>query len=270
MAGSNTTSNPTFTYKQTANYTKGALIVIPFGIGPTTHIFKGPIPFALNPETITESLTGGWVHKAVPGQNDPISTWVGNGNRTVSLTLLIINDTSTQNTSQAATANPYGQSILGAIGAAVAKIPVPVFKNLAPSEPATVGNSSQQPQDITITQQVDQLRQLRYGILSKNGLYVTPPSLVKFQFDGLNPANANNTSNATLGGGTNSLDNVYWTVDALEINTTKWTSTLQPLEAEVKLTLVQFNDINRSQALTSGTGNLGGASTTITGIGSIA
>jgi hypothetical protein len=267
--GSNTTSNPTFNYRQSPNYTKGALIVVPFNINPNISVFKGPMPFALNPDTISESLTGGWIHKTVPGQNDPVSSWVGNGVRTVSLTLLITNDTSSKNLSQISASSPYGQTILGAIGAAAAKIPLPLIQNLV-SEPATVANSSQTPQDITITQQLDQFRQLRYGILSKGGLYVTPPSLVKFQFDGISPANGNNVSNATLGGGTNNLDNVYWTVDSIEINTTKWSSTLQPLEAEVKLTLVQFNDINKTQALTSGTSNLGGSSTTLTGIGSIA
>src|SRR5277367_5642458 len=100
MAGSNTTSNPPFNYIQQPGYTKGALIVIPFGIKSNTSIFSGPIPFALNPETISESLAGGWIHKTVPGQNDPVSSWVGNGARTVSLTLLIINDTSSQNVSQ--------------------------------------------------------------------------------------------------------------------------------------------------------------------------
>jgi hypothetical protein len=267
MAGSNVTSNPPFNFRQTPNYAKGSLIVVPFGVKSSANVFKGPIPFLLNPETISEALTGGWIHKTIPGQNDPVSSWVGNGTRTVSLTLLLNNDTSSQNVSQASSANPYGQSILGAIGAAAAKIPLPIFKNLAPKEPATVANSSQQPQDITITQQLDQLRQLRYGILSTNALYVTPPSLVKFQFDGINPANGNDVSNATLGGGTNNLDNVYWTVDAIEINTTKWNSNLQPLQAEVKLTLVQFNDINKSQALTSGTGNVGGGSSTAFGFG---
>jgi len=256
---SNTSSNPTFIYTQAANYAKGALVVVPFGFKPSSTVLKGPIPFLLNPETISESLAGGWVHKAVPGQSDPISTWVGNGSRTVSLTLLIINDTSsTTKPTQTSTGNPYGQSILGAIGAAVAKIPIPVFKNLAPQEPATNIAGTQAPQDITISQQLDQLRQLRYPILSVGSLYMTPPSLVKFHFDGTIAPNGNDVSNPTLGSGSNSLDNVYWTVDSIEINVTKWTSQLQPLEAEVKLTLVQFNDINKSQATTSGSGNIGG------------
>ncbi len=259
---SNTTANPPFSFRQTANYAKGALIVTPFGYKSNANIFSGPIPFVLNPETITESLTGGWIHKAVPGQNDPVSSWVGNGTRTVSLVLLINNDNSSfgnnQFSSQTSAGNPYGQSILGAIGAAAAKIPIPIFKNLAPQEPANLDPSLLAPQDITITQQLDQLRQLRYGSLSKAGLYSTPPSLVKFQFDGSSVPGGNNASNPSLGGGSNSLDNVYWTVDSIEINVTKWSSTLQPLEAEVKMTLVQFNDINKSQALTSGNGNQGG------------
>lgn len=261
MAGT-TTSNPLFNYRQAANYAKGALIVVAYGYRPTNDVFTGPIPFVLNPETISESLTGGWIHKTVPGQNDPVSSWVGNGVRSLSLVLLINNDNSSfgnnQFSSQTSAGNPYGQSVLGAIGAAAAKIPLPIFKNLAPQEPANLDPSLLAPQSISIAAQLDQLRQLRYGELYKNGLYSTPPSLVKFQFDGAQVPGGNNASNPSLGVSSNSLDNVYWTVDTIEINVTKWANNLQPLEAEVKMTLVQFNDINKSKALVSGNGNQGG------------
>src|SRR5271166_1615274 len=99
MANS-TPSNPVFDYRNSSYYTKGALYVIPFGFKKSANVFSGAIPFALNPESISESLTGGWIHKAVPGQSDPVSSWVGNGVRTVSLALLITNDTSSANGSQ--------------------------------------------------------------------------------------------------------------------------------------------------------------------------
>jgi hypothetical protein len=262
MAG-NSTSNPLFNYRQAANYAKGALIVVPFGYKSGKNVFKGPIPFVLNPETISESLTGGWIHKTVPGQNDPVSSWVGNGVRSLSLALLINNDNSSFGNSQfssqqTSAGNPYGQSVLGAIGAAAAKIPLPIFKNLAPQEPGVLDPTLLVPQDISITAQLDQIRQLRYGELYKNGLYSTPPSLVKFQFDGKEVPGGNHVSNPTLGNSSNLLGDVYWTVDSIEINVTKWSSNLQPLEAEVKMTLTQFNDINRSKALVAGNGNQGG------------
>ena len=251
---SNSTSNPTVSFTQISGYAKGSLVVVPYGYRQDNNVFAGPINFLLNPETITESLAGGWIHKSVPGQNDPVSSWVGNGVRTVGVTLLLIKDVSTYNSNTAkqnSVANPYGQSILGAIGAAVAKIPLNIYQNLNPTEPATASGPML---SIDIATELDQLRQLRYGELSKGGLYSTPPSLVKFQFSDVS-GNANTVNNPTLGvtsvsaGGKNlgPLGNVYWTVDTIDINVTKWSSSLQPLQAEVKLTLVQFNDINRSR-----------------------
>jgi hypothetical protein len=242
----------TYTFRNTTAYAKGALVVIPYGYS-TTPAFQGPIPFMINPETITETLQGGWVHKQVPGQNDPVTCWVGNGSRTLGLTLLLIKDQSSYSpatsTGQTSTTNPSVTSVLGSIAQSALRIPLPIFNN-KPVEPAaaTIGTVK----TIDISAELDQLRQLRYGELYKNGLYSTPPSLVKLQFDGLNTPTIPNVSNPSLGINSNTLGNVYWTVDSLEISIIKWSATLQPLEAEVKLTLVQFNDINRSRALTTG------------------
>jgi hypothetical protein len=235
-------------FRHDPTYARGALIVTPYGYKKSNiPAFSGPIPFMINPESISESLQGGWIHKQVPGQNDPISSWVGNGTRTVTLTLLLIKDISDYKAPIASltngtTTNPTEQTILGQVGATLAKIPVPLFQNLVPKEPAL---TSTETNSLSIALELDQLRNLRYGELFKGGLYSTPPSLVKFVFYQMSSSAANNGKNPTLG--VNGLQNVYWTVDAVEINTTKWAKDLQPLEAEVKLTLVQFNDINRSR-----------------------
>ena len=240
-------------------YAKGALVIIPFGYRSSSP-FSAPvnIPFMLNPESITENLQGGWVHKQVPGQNDPVSSWVGNGSRTLSLTLLLVKDqsslTPTTATGQSSVNNPSVTSVIGSIAKSALRIPLPIFSNKSPNEPANAGASANM-NTIDISAELDQLRQLRYGELSQpiGGLYSTPPSLVKFNFFGqVRAPNSQNVINPTLGFASNNLDNVYWTVDSIEINTTKWSANLLPLEAEVKLTLVQFNDINRSRALITG------------------
>jgi hypothetical protein len=230
-------------------YARGALIVIPYGYkAKTIPSFSGPIPFMINPESIHENLQGGWIHKTVPGQNDPVSSWVGNGTRSVTLTLLVIKDISNYkvpiaNLTGGSMPSPSQQTVLGQIGATLAKIPLPLLQNLSPNEPAQVQSTATNPINIAI--ELDQLRNLRYGELYKNHLYSTPPSLVKFNFYQVSGSASNSGKNPTLG--VSGLQDVYWTVDSVEITTTKWAKDLQPLEAEVKLTLVQFNDINRSR-----------------------
>lgn len=247
-------ADPTFTFKNNASYAKGALIVTPFGYKKKNiPSWAGPIPFLLNPESINESLQGGWQHKLVPGQNDPSSSWIGNGPRTLSLVLLLTKDTSSyipnQNQSNSTSiANPSIPTMFSSLGAAVAQIPLPVFQNL---KPLVLGVDTSRTFSLSIANQLDQIRQLRYGELSKvkNGAYSTPPSLIKFQFDGSIDSSGNHVSNPTLGTSIdNQLGDVYWTVDSIDIQTTKWSSDLQPLEAEVKLTLVQFNDVNHSRS----------------------
>lgn len=233
-------------------YARGALIVIPYGYkAKTIPSFSGPIPFMINPESISESLQGGWIHKTVPGQNDPVSSWVGNGIRSVTLSLLLNKDISNYKVPIASLTggsmpSPSQQTVLGQIGASLAKIPVPLFQNLAPGEPATKIPGNQQYLSNDIAKELDQLRNLRYGELYKNHLYSTPPSLVKFIFLQVSPGALGIGLNPTLG--ISGLQDVYWTVDSVEISTTKWAKNLQPLQAEVKLTLVQFNDINRSRS----------------------
>ena len=232
-------------FRHDDSYVKGALIVIPFGYRKSKiPSFTGPIPFLMNPESIPEVLQGGWVHKSVPGQNDPVSGWVGNGARTVTLSLLICKDVSDLKIPPVTNTidSPLEHTIIGQIGAALAKIPIPLFQNLVPKEPAAPQGPGT---SLDIASELDRLRNLRYGELYKGGLYSTPPSLVKFQFSSIKGGTKNSVKNPTLG--INGLDDVYWMVDSIEINTTKWSATLQPMESEVKLTLTQFNDINRSR-----------------------
>lgn len=233
-------------FRHDTNYARGVIIVVPFGYRKSNiPAFSGPIPFLMNPENLPENLQGGWVHKSVPGQNDPVSGWVGNGARTVTLSLLLrkdITDLKQNPPAAPSVENPIERTVLGAIGSALAKIPIPVLQNLLPKEPAVAAGPGQ---SLDISNELDQLRQLRYGELYKGGLYSTPPSLIKFQFSGTKSGSNSNVKNPTLG--VNGLENVYWTVDDIQISTSLWSSDLQPLESEVKLTLTQFNDINRSR-----------------------
>ena len=235
------------------NYFRGMLI--PKSFNGNTY---PNINFLMNPETITESLVGGWVHKSVPGQNDPVSSWVANGTRTVSLSLLLSKDISDYQSTQpspnaSATVNNNTPTILGNLGAAFSGIGVKVLQNIIPKQinnfvpgatgdPAAYTSANPSPKDISAELTI--IKSLRYGDTDPTRTYMTPPALVKFQFY----ANQNNpfsdVVNTTLGTNSSGLGSVYWTVDTIEIVYHKWSNNLDPLEAEVKLTLTQFNDIN--------------------------
>jgi hypothetical protein len=191
--------------------------------------------FYLNPETIEDSKTSGWVSHNIPGQSDPILQWRHGGPRTISFEALVTNETSQYVKNNA---NPLGAlagaaiAAVGSIASAFAQVNVPLGSIIGMFNKSSTAPTS----NLDISRQLDYYRSLLYPTYSGDLSQITgsPPLLVLYFGTSL--------SSVFNLGTTGSIDpySDIWVLTDLNIKITKQNPDLSPLEATVDFKLMQY------------------------------
>ena len=191
--------------------------------------------FHLNPSAFSESKSANWVQTAIPGQSDPVMQWVSSGARTITFDALVTADTSDFNVevTKKATEAAKPKSVVEVVSSYAVKL----FKVQIPPKR---GELVEKDSDIlNISKTLDYYRSLLYPTYSDPSgkgvpqrLKASPPLLVLIAGSGI--AKLAYSSRIT-----NKHD--LWVLTDLRINITKQRPNLDPMEANVSFTLVQYN-----------------------------
>jgi hypothetical protein len=211
-----------------------------FKVTPNNKIQEDSLGyFLLNPSSYEESKTSNWVSHEIPGQSDPIMSWVSGGARTVNFEALITKDQATFDL-----VNPpdaLGQfadaavNALGNIASAFAGVNLPALGDLLGAGGQEAG------ENLGITNYLNYYRSLMYPALSsnKNKLLQSPPLVALF---------VGKSFSKQMAIGEVSLNTDLWIVKDLRIKITKQLANLCPMEATVSFQLIEYIRRSKSNA----------------------
>jgi hypothetical protein len=206
--------------------------------------------FLLNPETYTETKKSNWIPTQVPGQSDPVWQWMSGGERTITFDALITKESSDfdiENGVRDFQERNAGGEILNAFGSIAGSLfgafrSTTFHTTIETCTDEDPGCFADDPFEISkkthlnISSHLNYYRSLLYpeydNINNPRKLKRSPPLLAFFNGSSFNKIPYGNR----IGPGTD----VYVLTD-LKINITKQLPNLDPMEALVSFTLVQYN-----------------------------
>jgi hypothetical protein len=201
--------------------------------------------FLLNPESYSETKKSNWIPTQVPGQSDPVFQWMSSGPRTITFDALVTLETSdfdeAKEEQKAKKANTFNQ-IVNAFGSIAGKL-FGVSESRAEGsiqidDNATFDDDGNFVASLTIHNYLDYYRSLLYPIYTNGRLRASPPLVALMTGKSFN--------RSSYGDRIGVCSDVYVVTD-LKINITKQLSNLDPIEAVVSFTLVQYNIHSNSQ-----------------------
>jgi hypothetical protein len=182
------------------------------------------VDFYLNPDTWQETKSAKWAKHSIPGLSDDIQQWVGSSSRTVTFKALVTNDVGEghlKTNNKAVVSSGSVKQVFSTIAAQVFNIPG--ISSLSSLEQGNQGNRGASLQ-LDITERLNFYRSLTYPITSdKTGKVDFAPNLIKLHV-----------------GTTFGKRNQLFVVDKIDIEITKQTPDLQPMEAVVTFTLTEY------------------------------
>jgi hypothetical protein len=180
--------------------------------------------FYLNPDSWQESKSAKWAKHTIPGLSDDIQQWVGSSSRTITFKALVTNDVADghiKTNKQSIVSSGSVKQVFSKIAAQVFNIPG--ISNLSSLEQGNQGNRGAS-LNLDITEQLNFYRSLTYPITSnKTGKVDFAPNLIKLYV-----------------GTTFGKRNQLFVVDKIDIEITKQTPDLKPMEAIVTFSLTEY------------------------------
>lgn len=218
-------------------------------IKPNGTLDPRHLAFSLNPESYTETKKSNWVPIQIPGQSDPVFQWVAGDARTITFDGLVTRETSeydkTGEIKKIQNSNTFGD-IINAFGSIAGSL----FGTSGPKFSRTVETCSDEDPGCFSDYPEELSRKTQLSIHTELNYY---RSLLYPEYDKLNNPARLESSPPLLaffsGGSFNKIPygqaigpntDVYILTD-LKINVTKQLPNLDPMEAILSFTLVQYN-----------------------------
>lgn len=180
--------------------------------------------FYLNPDTWQESKSAKWAKHSIPGLSDEVQQWISSGSRTITFKALVSNDIGDghiKSNSNALISSGNKVNVFSKIAAQVFNIPG--ASNLSALEAGNQGNRNAS-LNLDISEKLAFYRSLTYPITSdKTGRVDFAPNLIKLHV-----------------GTTFGKRNQLFVVDKIDIEITKQTPDLKPMEAVVTFSLTEY------------------------------
>jgi hypothetical protein len=206
----------------------------------------------LNPTSITETKAANWIRQQVPGQSDPLLQWINGGERVVSFTALVTRDLAENPTlNQTTTTETYGLieteataaglEILSQVSSNNALILEQLAESGAPFLNFNVAPELLNVQTDTISTtwlksvqpHLDYYRSLLMPRKSSRRFQSKTPPLVRLDMGDILGSNKIATQHR-------------WVMLQYDFNITKFTPDLQPIEAQVQFTFIEYVDRSKT------------------------
>jgi hypothetical protein len=198
----------------------------------------------LNPTSITEQKSANWIRQYIPGQSDPLLQWANGSERVVSFTAFVTKDTANTKTLQYS--NDVEEPIVvreigsgtGNLELTGSSIPVHegrILNGLPKGQTSPLAPTGEVSKflPLSIQNHLDYYRSLLMPRKSsRKGILKTPP-LVTLRM-------------GSLLGNERVMEDAKWILISYNIEITKQTPDLTPIEAQVQFTFIEYVDRSKS------------------------
>lgn len=192
---------------------------------------------SLNPNTINEQKSANWVKKYIPGQSDPLLQWINGTERVVSFDVYVTKDKEENETVKSSEAESVSvvtndfSSFTGGLDI--------VSSNIPSTEGSILSSFTEQTSDpqgnqrnkkfwsISIQSYLDYYRSLLVPRVSSRRNQVKTPPLIRLKM-------------GSILGSPEQMNRTRWILAGYNTNITKFSPELNPIEATVSLTFIEY------------------------------
>ena len=199
---------------------------------------------ALNPESVTEQKSANWVKKYIPGQSDPLLQWINGTERVVSFDVLVTKDKQENPTISSQNEESFqiitNEATSASAGLEVSNTNIPVteatiLKEISPGEITLVNDETEQKYwSLSIQSYLDYYRSLLVPRTSERLNQFKTPPLIKLTM-------------GSILGPPEQIENSRWVLASYTKNITRFNPDLEPIEATVSLSFIEY--ITSSQSI---------------------
>lgn len=207
---------------------------------------EGLAEVSLNPNTINEQKSANWAKKYIPGQSDPLLQWINGTERVVSFDVYVTRDKEENETIRSGESESFTivtndfSSFGGGLDVASSVVPSTEGTLLESLNPFfnefNSPDTDQQNKDywsISIQSYLDYYRSLLVPRTSSRRNQVKTPPLIKLKM-------------GSILGNPSQMDKTRWILASYNTNITKFTPELDPIEATVSFTFIEYVSKSRS------------------------